>query len=69
MSATHLSATPTSQDILSGLATIKHNTLSGLTEPLTFTAGQNAPPTECWFNAGIAHGDWVSPDNGQMHCR
>jgi branched-chain amino acid transport system substrate-binding protein len=67
--ATHLSATPTSEDILRGLAAIHDDTLGGLTEPLTFTAGQNAPPTECWFTAGIANGNWTTPDNGKMHCR
>jgi branched-chain amino acid transport system substrate-binding protein len=65
----HLSATPTSQDILGGLAAIHEERLGGLSEPLTFTAGHNAPPTECWFNAGIANGNWSTPDNGQMHCR
>ncbi|HWW54977.1 MAG TPA: ABC transporter substrate-binding protein [Acidimicrobiales bacterium] len=67
--ATHLSATPTSADILAGLAAIHTNTLGGLTEPLTFTSGRDAPPTECWFSARIGNGNWTTPDNGTMHCR
>jgi branched-chain amino acid transport system substrate-binding protein len=67
--AGHLPANVTSQDILAGLWAVHANTLGGLTEPLTFTRGQNAPPTECWFSSGIANGNWTSPDSGQIHCR
>jgi branched-chain amino acid transport system substrate-binding protein len=57
----HLSATPTAQDILNGLWSLKDETLGGLTYPLTFTKGQNAPVKSCWWVAMIRDGRFTSP--------
>jgi branched-chain amino acid transport system substrate-binding protein len=61
--------TPTSQQILNGIVTIKNNNLAGLAIPLTFNKGQNAPPITCWFTATIHSGGWASPDAGRLNCK
>jgi branched-chain amino acid transport system substrate-binding protein len=66
--AAQLPTSPTSQDVLNGLWSIKDNTLGGLTYPLTFTHGQPTLTPACWFNETISNSAWVSPDNGALHC-
>ena len=56
-----LSATPSAQDVLNGLWSLKDETLGGLTYPLTFTKGQNAPVKSCWWVAMIRDGRFTSP--------
>jgi branched-chain amino acid transport system substrate-binding protein len=64
-----LSDNPTSAEILRAMDTIKHNDLGGITQPLTFTAGQNAPQNPvCWWTIKLAGGAWTSPDNGRRTC-
>jgi branched-chain amino acid transport system substrate-binding protein len=58
----HLSATPTSQDILTGLWTLKDDTIGGLTYPLTFAQGKTAEPKHCWWVAVIHDHKFTSPD-------
>ena len=67
--ASNLSSTPTTTDILNGLWALRSNDLGNLTIPLTFTQGQDAPSTECWYVATIGGGSWLSPDGGQRHCK
>ena len=57
----HLSATPSAQEILNGLWSLKDETLGGLTYPITFTKGQNAPVKSCWWVAMIRDGRFTSP--------
>jgi len=65
----HLPANPTGQDILDGLDTVKGNDLGGLTGPLTFTKGQNAPEVVCWFQMQLRDGQFSSPNNGARQCK
>ncbi|HWW55231.1 MAG TPA: ABC transporter substrate-binding protein [Acidimicrobiales bacterium] len=60
---------PTSQDVINGLDTIKNNDLGGLTGPLTFSKGQNAPVETCWWHLQLRNGKFFSPDNGQRACQ
>ena len=62
--------TPTSQAILDGLYSIKNDDLGGLTNPITFTTGQeHAPVVTCWFNLKVQGKAWTTPDDYQRHCR
>jgi branched-chain amino acid transport system substrate-binding protein len=64
-----LSDNPTSAEILTAMYRIKHNDLGGITQPLTFTEGQNAPQNPvCWWTIKIISGKWTSPDNGKRTC-
>jgi branched-chain amino acid transport system substrate-binding protein len=58
----------TSAAILAGLYSIKHNDLGGLTGPLTFTRGQNAPAMTCWWQVVIADGKYTSPNGATRTC-
>jgi branched-chain amino acid transport system substrate-binding protein len=58
----------TSAQILAGMDSIKNNDLGGITNPLTFTAGQNAPVGICWFEVKLVNGAFVSPNDGQRSC-
>lgn len=60
---------PTSEGILAGLWSIKGDDLGGMTQPLTFTKGQNAPldPTCNWL-AQAVDGTWITPNGGQRTC-
>ena len=57
-----LSATPTSQDILSGLWSIQNDNLGGLTYPIAFIKGQNAPIKHCWWAVVIKGRAFTSPN-------
>jgi branched-chain amino acid transport system substrate-binding protein len=58
----------TSAAILTGLYSVKHDDLGGLTAPLTFTRGRNAPATTCWWAAVIADGEYTSPNGATRTC-
>jgi branched-chain amino acid transport system substrate-binding protein len=65
----HVSETPSSQDVLNGLWSMKSNDLGGLTMPLTFVKDQNAPQTPtCYWLLQAKGGQYVSPDGGQRTC-
>ena len=66
---THMSEPPTTAAVLSGLWSIKHDTLVDLTIPLTFGEGQKPVPQSCWYNVAIVKRQWVSVDNFVQHCR
>jgi branched-chain amino acid transport system substrate-binding protein len=59
---------PTSQGLLSALYAMKGVTLGGLTNPLTFTQGQDAPQTYCLWDLQIQGGQYVSTDGFTSHC-
>ena len=58
----------TSQSILEGLWTLKDETLSGLTPPLTFVANQPAPETRCFFAMKVVREQWTLPHGDQLDC-
>lgn len=58
----------TSEAILTGLYSVRSDDLGGLTGPLTFTRGQNAPRTTCWWEAVIADGEYTSPNGAKRTC-
>jgi branched-chain amino acid transport system substrate-binding protein len=66
--AHHLSDPPTSQDILNGLWSLQRDDLGGMTLPLTFAAGQDAPQTLCFFESYVQNRSLASPNNGQRTC-
>ena len=68
--AQNLSETPTSQDILNGLATISNDDIGGMTAPLTYTPGQvpTMPETTCFWFVQIKDGQYVSPNGGKRTC-
>jgi branched-chain amino acid transport system substrate-binding protein len=59
---------PTSADILNGLWSFKNETLGGLTHPLTFTKGQNAPRMPCWWQLVLDKGKWTAPNGMKVAC-
>ncbi|HVW34121.1 MAG TPA: ABC transporter substrate-binding protein, partial [Acidimicrobiia bacterium] len=60
---------PTTEAILQGLWSVKNDTLGGLTQPLTFTEGRNAPPDPaCWFAIRLKDHGWMSADNFHLNC-
>jgi branched-chain amino acid transport system substrate-binding protein len=58
----------TSAAILTGLYSVKHDDLGGLTGPLTFTRGRNAPTTTCWWAVVISKGQYTSPSGSTRTC-
>ncbi|HET9078062.1 MAG TPA: ABC transporter substrate-binding protein [Acidimicrobiales bacterium] len=60
-------ATPSAAEVVSGLDSLKGDTVGGLTAPLTFTAGQ--PHTDdCWFTARVQNGTPTLLDQGRVSC-
>jgi len=66
--AQHVSDNPTSAEILNGLWSFKNETLGGLTHPLTFTKGQNAPRMPCWWQLILDKGKWTAPNGMKVAC-
>ena len=67
--AASLPEPPTTDAILRGLWSLKGETLGGLTQPLTFLEGKNAPENPvCWFAMKIQAKKWVSPDGFKLTC-
>jgi len=61
------SATPSASEIVTGLNSLKNDTLDGMAPPLSFTAGQ--PHTiDCWFTAKLVNGTPSMVNNGQVTC-
>jgi branched-chain amino acid transport system substrate-binding protein len=58
----------TAEGILRGLWSIKNDDLGGITQPLTFTEGENAKPISCWFNMRVKDKQWISPDGFKRQC-
>jgi branched-chain amino acid transport system substrate-binding protein len=60
-------ATPSSAEIVTGLESLKGDTLDGWAPPLTFAAGQ-PHPVDCWFTGRVQNGVPVLANNGQVTC-
>lgn len=60
--------TITSADIINAMDKVKNYDVGGMTGPLTFTQGHNAPQVTCWFQMGMRNGGFFSPDNGARQC-
>ena len=58
----------TRESVLAGLWTLRNENLGGLTSPLTFTKGQNAPRSRCWTTIAIKGGRWTALRNGTFVC-
>jgi branched-chain amino acid transport system substrate-binding protein len=63
-----LTATPTSAEFFQGLWGIKNNNLGGLAPPLTFTQGQPATPSNCYFLMTLNNGQFQDLNNGTTTC-
>lgn len=66
--ARHLSAVPTSADVLNGLWSLDGDDLGGLTAPLHFTRDAATVPPVCYWQVVVADNSYRSPDGGQRHC-
>lgn len=66
--AANLPEPPTSSAIIKGLQALRNDDLGGLTHPLTFTAGRNAPRVVCWFAVRITDGRFVADNAGERRC-
>jgi branched-chain amino acid transport system substrate-binding protein len=66
--AANISANPTSEEILQGLWTVHDNDLGGLTYPLTFTEGQNAPKVVCYYQVQVHDRGYITPNGGERTC-
>jgi branched-chain amino acid transport system substrate-binding protein len=66
---TPLTNPPTSKGILVGLDQIKNQTLGGITEPLTFTAGHDATPEQCFWEVELVSGNYTSPNGYKEVCQ
>jgi branched-chain amino acid transport system substrate-binding protein len=64
----YLTASPTSAEFLQGLWAIKNDPLGGLAPPLTYTQGQPATPSPCYFLMTIQNGQFVDVYNGNYRC-
>jgi branched-chain amino acid transport system substrate-binding protein len=53
----------TSDAILRGLWSVRNDDLGGITQPLTFTEGQNAPKVVCYWVAIVGKGKWQTLHN------
>jgi branched-chain amino acid transport system substrate-binding protein len=60
--ASHLSPTPTSNDLFAGLWSLHDETLGGLVTPLTFTRMKPPTPASCAFEAKVVGGKWTAPN-------
>jgi branched-chain amino acid transport system substrate-binding protein len=67
--AEHVSAHPTSAQILAGLWAMKDQTFGGLTPPLTFAQNKPAPDARCSFAMQVRGGKIESPFGVKTVCR
>ena len=65
--AKNVSATPTSQDIYTGLYALNGETLGGLTAPLTFKKGQ-PNQDNCFFVYEVKNGTYSTPEGTSPIC-
>jgi branched-chain amino acid transport system substrate-binding protein len=61
--------TPTSAGLLKGLYALKHETLGGLSVPLTYTVGKPSQQGTCWFVASIENQKITAPNGDTPSCR
>jgi branched-chain amino acid transport system substrate-binding protein len=65
--AANLGASPTAADILTGLYSLKDETLGGLSSPLNYVKGKSAS-VKCWFYYGIKGSQFTAPYGSQPTC-
>jgi branched-chain amino acid transport system substrate-binding protein len=65
--AAHVGATPTTQDIYTGLYALDGSTLGGLTAPLTFKKGQ-PNQVNCFFVYEVKNGSYSTPEGTSPVC-
>jgi len=58
---------PTSAQLITGLDSVKGDTLGGLAPSLSFTAGQ-AHPVDCWFTFALKNGTFSLPNGTSPVC-
>jgi branched-chain amino acid transport system substrate-binding protein len=64
----HAGASPTSQDVYTGLYAMHNETLGGYAPPLSYTQGK--PTTiSCFFTVSIKSGAFVSPHGANYQCQ
>lgn len=61
-------AAPSSKGVLSGLYTIRNDTMGGATAPLTYLGGAIQKPSPCYFGAGIKDHRWIALNGMQYSC-
>ena len=61
--AAHAPTSPTSQDIVNGLYSLKGDTLGGFAPPLTYTPGKTHT-VPYYFDLAIKDGKFVAPNGG-----
>lgn len=66
--AQNIGEQPSSDAVLRGLWSMKNDDIGGLTQPLSFTEGQNAPQTRCYWVVQADKGKWTSPNGGVRTC-
>jgi len=60
-------STPTSAQLVTGLNSLKTETLDGLAPNLTFTSGQ-PHPDDCWYTFALKNGQWSLPNGTKTTC-
>jgi branched-chain amino acid transport system substrate-binding protein len=60
-------STPTSAQLISGLDSLKGETLGGFSPPLSFTSGQ-PHPADCWFTFALKNGKFSLPNGTSTTC-
>jgi branched-chain amino acid transport system substrate-binding protein len=59
--------TPSAAEIVTGLESLKGDTLEGLLPPLTFAPGK-PHSVDCWFTSQVLNGQPQLLDNGKLTC-
>jgi branched-chain amino acid transport system substrate-binding protein len=62
------SSTPSASEVISGLQSLKGDTLQGMAPPLTFAAGK-AHSVDCWFTIRVQNGTATVANNNQVTCK
>ena len=61
------SSTITSASVKQGLCALKGYTLSGLSQPLSYTEGKT-PMFNCWFSMAVLNQEFTLPDGLATQC-
>jgi branched-chain amino acid transport system substrate-binding protein len=66
--AAHFGSTPSPQEMIAGLNTIKNDTFGGLTPPLTYANGANLQVPTCAYELKIVRGQYQLLNGGKPAC-
>jgi branched-chain amino acid transport system substrate-binding protein len=58
-----------SADVLNAMDKVRNYDVDGMTGPMTFHKGQNAPSVTCWYEVAVRNKQFHSPDNGKRACK